>query len=112
VIFHQLSDVMHMDGVKAFNLSPYVLNLPPVKAYYTMRQKILLGRLKHPPAVWIGGHQVSDYMEEFFEQCPVLKTGEVRKNTGSAQVSAYGLSEYVIKEDNTSKCRLQHVFND
>jgi hypothetical protein len=89
-----------MDGAKAFNLSPYVLNLPPVKDYYAARQKILLGQLKEPPAVWIGGEQVSLYMEDFFEERPVLQEGEVRANT-SGTVSAYGLSEYVLREDNT-----------
>lgn len=89
-----------MDGAKAFNLSPYVLNLPPVKDYYAARQKILLGQLKEPPAVWIGGEQVSLYMEDFFEERPVLQEGEVRTNT-SGTVSAYGLSEYVLREDNT-----------
>jgi hypothetical protein len=40
-ICDQLPGVIHKDGVKGFKLSVYVLNLPPVRAYYLVRQKIL-----------------------------------------------------------------------
>ena len=36
------------------------------------KQKILLSKIKDPPTVWIGGHDVLEYMDEFFERRPVV----------------------------------------
>jgi hypothetical protein len=90
-ICDQLPGVMHKDGAKSFHSSAYFLNLPPVKAYYLARQKILLSQLKHPPTVWIGGEDVLEYMHEFFDHRPVVQTG--------GGVVSYGLSEYVLKKN-------------
>ena len=91
------------DGAKSFKLSAYVLNLPPVRAYYLARQKILLSKLKDPPTVWIGGHDVSDYIDDFFERRTVVQTG--------GGVLAYGLSEHVLREHNMSKLFGLHMFH-
>jgi len=100
-ICDQLPGVMHKDDPKEFVLSPYVLNLPAVRAYYAVRQEILLRRLNEPPAVWIGGDEVSDYMSDFFSKRPVLQTGDHVHTSTGGQVLGYGLSEYVLRADDS-----------
>ena len=63
---------MYKDGAKSFEVSEYVLKLPPVRVYYLARQKILLRQLKHPATVWIGGQDVLEYMDEFFDHRSVV----------------------------------------
>ena len=89
-----LPGVMHKSGAKEFKLSQTVFHMKAVRDYYEARQRILLSRLTKPPAVWIGGDEVSRYLGSFFEEKTV-----VQEDGGED----YGLSEWVLRGHKNSR---------